>query len=64
MSSDRHDFAVARAEFRNARRTGLAQPMRRAMPQPCFVAPLAEPVAKSVSRERLSELGDEIGVFP
>ena len=63
MPSDRHDLAITRSKLRKTGRTGLAQAVCRAMRQPCLVAPLAEPIAETVSRERLSKLGDEICVL-
>jgi hypothetical protein len=64
MTSDRHDLAVTRSKLCEACRTGLAQSVGRAMRQSGLIAPLAEPVAKSLHRERLAERGDETGVIP
>src|SRR5262245_925567 len=63
MPSDRHDLAVTRSKLCEACGTRLAQSVRRAMRQSGLVAPLAEPVAKAVHRERPAKFCDEIGVL-
>ena len=64
MTSDRHYLAMTRAKLRESCCTGLSESVCRAMRQPSFIAPFTESVAKSVNRERLAKLGNEIRFFP